>query len=341
MLGVKKTCSPTYCIFYVNLLENSKKVGKIYLILSKKVDIMVLISRFYGIFGDYRVRGRENMVTDINEFIHYLREVKRTSRNTEISYRRDLMQLASFLEKQGITEVGKVTKTSLNSYILFLEKEGRASTTISRTLASTKAFFHYEYKEGQIRRDPAELLKAPKIEKKAPTILTVEEVNRLLDQPGNDTPKEIRDKAMLQLLYATGIRVSELIHLKLEDINLPIGLLTCRDETRERMVPFGKVARQALQDYMERGRDSLLKGKESDWLFINCNGQPMSRQGFWKIIKYYGKKAGIDADITPHTLRHSFAAHLLRSGADIHAVQTMLGHSDMTTTQMYMNYLQK
>lgn len=278
------------------------------------------------------------MTEDIKDFVVYLREVKRTSANTEMSYQRDLLQMASYLRKKGITEVSKVTRTSLNSYILHLEKEGKATTTISRVLASMKAFFHYELSCGRIRRNPAELIKAPRVEKKLPTILTVEEVNCLLAQPGGEAPKEIRDKAMLELLYATGIRVSELIHLKLEDVNLNVGFITCRDGVKERTVPFGKVARQSLMDYMERSRKVLLKGNESEWLFTNCSGKPMSRQGFWKIIKYYGEKAGIQADITPHTLRHSFAAHLLKSGADVHAVQVMLGHSDMATTQAYMAY---
>lgn len=278
------------------------------------------------------------MTEDIKDFVVYLREVKRTSANTEVSYQRDLLQMASYLREKGITDVSKVTRTSLNSYILHLEKEGKATTTISRVLASMKAFFHYELSCGRIRRDPAELIKAPRVEKKLPTILTVEEVNCLLAQPGGEAPKEIRDKAMLELLYATGIRVSELIHLKLEDVNLNVGFITCRDGVKERTVPFGKVARQSLMDYMERSRKVLLKGNESEWLFTNCSGKPMSRQGFWKIIKYYGEKAGIQADITPHTLRHSFAAHLLKSGADVHAVQAMLGHSDMATTQAYMAY---
>ena len=278
------------------------------------------------------------MTEDIKDFVVYLREVKRTSANTEMSYQRDLLQMASYLREKGITEVSKVTRTSLNSYILHLEKGGKATTTISRVLASMKAFFHYELSCGRIRRNPAELIKAPRVEKKLPTILTVEEVNCLLAQPGGEAPKEIRDKAMLELLYATGIRVSELIHLKLEDVNLNVGFITCRDGVKERTVPFGKVARQSLMDYMERARKVLLKGNESEWLFTNCSGKPMSRQGFWKIIKYYGEKAGIQADITPHTLRHSFAAHLLKSGADVHAVQAMLGHSDMATTQAYMAY---
>ena len=278
------------------------------------------------------------MLSDITNFAEYLREVKKTSRNTELSYQRDLIQLSAYLEEQGITEVGKVTKTSLNSYILYLEREGKATTTISRMLASMKAFFHYEFSLGKIPKDPAELLKAPKIEKKAPTILSVEEVEMLMAQPKGKKPKEIRDKAMLERLYATGIRVSELVHLELTDVNLPVGFITCRDDQKERNIPFGCTTKKALVDYLENGRESLLKGKEANWLFVNCNGKAMSRQGFWKIIKYYGEMAGIQSDITPHSLRHSFAAHLLKNGADVRAVQNMLGHSDMATTQVYTAY---
>ncbi|PNV59547.1 recombinase XerD [Clostridium sp. chh4-2] len=280
------------------------------------------------------------MKMEIKNFIEYMKEVKQISRNTELSYQRDLLQLVAFMEDKGITEVDKVTKTSLNSYILYMEKEGKATTTISRVLASIKSFFNYEFKMGNIKRDPAELLKAPKIEKKAPVILSVDEVSCLLGQPAGHGPKEIRDKAMLELLYATGIRVSELIHLKVADVNLSVGFIVCRDGSKERTIPFGKVARQSLCDYMNYARDALLKGEESEWLFTNCSGKAMSRQGFWKIIKFYGDKAGIQADITPHTLRHSFAAHLIRGGADIKAVQAMLGHSDMATTQMYTMYSQ-
>ena len=281
------------------------------------------------------------MVGEIANFVEYLKDVKKTSRNTQVSYQRDLLQLCEYLEGQGIYEVSKVTRTSLNSYILYLEREGKATTTISRVLASIKAFFHYEFSMGNIKRDPAELLKAPKIEKKAPVILTVEEIEALMAQPCGRNAKEIRDKAMLELLYATGIRVSELVHLKLEDVNLNVGFITCRDQQKERMVPFGKVARKALQEYLMNSRGILLKGRESEWLFTNCSGLPMSRLGFWKIIKFYGDKAGIKSDITPHSLRHSFAAHLLRNGADIHAVQAMLGHSDTSTTQAYTAYFGK
>ena len=163
----------------------------------------------------------------------------------------------------------------------------------------------------------------------------------MLEQPEGSGAKEVRDKAMLELLYATGIRVSELIGLKLQDVNLSVGFLTCRDEEKERVIPFDRKVNQYLQDYLDRARPELLKGNESSWLFTNCSGKQMSRQGFWKIIKYYGDKAGIQADITPHTLRHSFAAHLISSGADIQAVQIMLGHADLATTLAYQNYIQK
>lgn len=275
------------------------------------------------------------MTEDIKSFVNYLKNEKKTSRNTEISYQRDLMQMAAFLEQQGICAVEKVTKTSLNSYLLYLEKEGRAVTTISRELASIKAFFHYLYREERILRDPTETIRAPKVEKKAPVILTVDEVTALLAQPGASSPKELRDKAMLELLYATGIRVSELVGLRTSDLNIVVGYIVCRDGNRERMVPFSRTAKDSLLLYLRKGRDELLKGKQSPWLFTNCNGQAMSRQGFWKIVKYYGEKSGITTAITPHTLRHSFAAHLLQRGADIHAVQAMLGHCDAATTQMY------
>ena len=234
------------------------------------------------------------MISEINSFTAYLQEVKHTAKNTEVSYHRDLLQMAGFMEEMGITQVEKVTKTSLDSYILYLEKE--------------------------------------------PVILTIEEIHALLAQPGNTTAKELRDKAMLELLYATGIRVSELISLKLEDVNMQIGYITCHDGSKDRMIPFGKGAKQALRTYLDKARSSLLKGRACEWLFTNCSGQPMSRQGFWKLIKYYGEKAGIKEDITPHTLRHSFAAHLIGDGADIHAVQAMLGHGDTGASQMYAVY---
>lgn len=279
-----------------------------------------------------------SMRGEVDRFEQYLREVKQASENTVQSYRRDLMQMITYLEEKEIREAAKVTKTSLHGYILHMEEQGKAATTISRMMAAMKAFFNYECMQACIRRNPAESLHAPKVEKKAPVILSVDQVSALLAQPSGQTPKEIRDKAMLALLYATGIRVSELVGIQMEDINMNIGFLVCRDGERERTIPFGRSAKAALEEYLEHARNELLRGKGSDYFFVNCTGGAMSRQGFWKIIKYYGEKAGIEEDITPHTLRHSFAAHLIARGADMRAVQTILGHSDMATTQMYATY---
>lgn len=188
-----------------------------------------------------------------------------------------------------------------------------------------------------MEEDIADKLKAPKIEKKAPEIMSPDEVVRLLEQPSGNSPKEIRDKAMLELLYATGIRVTELITLNLSDVNMQMSFILCRDRNKERIIPFGAAAKNAMARYLDGTREEMLENKKSEVLFANCSGQPMSRQGFWKLIKHYAKKADIQADITPHTLRHSFAAHLVENGADLRSVQEMLGHSDISTTQIYAN----
>lgn len=282
-----------------------------------------------------------NMTQDIENFIQYLHREKQTSVNTEVSYARDLKKMNQYLCAQGISSVCDVTPTVLHSYVLFLQKEGRKPATISRSIASMKAFYHYLGKEKKLATDPAERLKAPKIEKKLPTILSTEEVTRLLDQPNGNSPKELRDRAMLELLYATGIRVSELISLKLTDVNLKMEYLTCSDSHKERIIPFGSIAKEALRRYLDDGRPKLVADDSCEWLFTNCSGGAMSRQGFWKLIKAYGKKAGIEAEITPHMLRHSFAAHMVSNGADLKSLQEMLGHSDISTTQVYAQVGQK
>lgn len=275
------------------------------------------------------------MTQEIQQFIEYLHNEKNTSSNTEVSYERDLRKMSQYLAKHGIVKADAVTFETLNSYLLSLEKDGRKASTISRSIASMKAFFHYLQMLDQVKTNPAESLKAPKIEKRTPAILSTDEADLLLEQPNGDSPKDLRDKAMLELLYATGIRVSELISLKVEDVNLQMECLTCTDLHKERIVPFGDVAKKALERYLENGRPKFVGDENCEWLFTNCSGQPMSRQGFWKLIKYYGKKAGITSEITPHTLRHSFAAHLVSNGADLKSVQEMLGHSDISTTQIY------
>lgn len=275
------------------------------------------------------------MDVDTKEFIRYLHEVKKTSENTELSYERDLRKLKEYLQEQAVFEVKQINEGHLTAYIRRLEEAGRKPATISRNIASIKAYFAYLRQQEMIEQDVSSCLKAPHIEKKLPEVLTAEETVRLLEQPGGKTPKELRDRAMLELLYATGIRVSELIALKLSDINLNMEYIICTDVHKERIIPFGPLAKNAVSEYMKSGREELVSDAGNELLFTNCSGQAMSRQGFWKIIKYYGKKAGIEADITPHTLRHSFAAHMIKRGADLKAVQEMMGHSDISTTQIY------
>jgi len=276
------------------------------------------------------------MQKEIDDFIGYLHTVKKTTYNTEISYRRDLFKMVQFLEGQGVESMEKVSMTNLNSYMVFLETQKFAAATISRNVASIKAYFNYLVKQKKIPVNLAEDIKAPKIDKKMPDILSVEDVVKLLEEPKRDNPKEIRDRAMLELLYATGIRVTELLTLKVSDINLELNYIVCKDRDKKRAIPFGEIAKAALQKYLIRSRDELLGICENDILFVNCSGKPMSRQGFWKLLKHYASKAGLRKEITPHTLRHSFAAHLVGNGADLKSVQEMMGHSDISTTQVYM-----
>ena len=271
----------------------------------------------------------------IDQFVAYLHNIKETSTNTELSYRRDLKKVIAFLRARNLTKWVDVKEEDLKDYIASMGEQHFAAATISRNIASIKALFHFMAQEGIVKKDITDGLKAPKIEKKMPEILTMDEVIRLLEQPSGNSHKEIRDKAMLELLYATGIRVTELITLKVSDVNLPMSFIICRDAHKERVIPFGKAAKEALVRYLTEAREQMIEDKSSDILFCNFSGAPMSRQGFWKLIKFYAKKAGITADITPHTLRHSFAAHLVENGADLRSVQEMLGHSDISTTQIY------
>jgi len=278
------------------------------------------------------------MDCEIQNFIMYLEDVKQASKNTVKSYQSDLTRMSLYLKEHGVDSVSKVTSTILNSYILYLEKSSMATSTISRYIASIKAFFEYLVREHQIADDPAYQLKAPKVEKHSPSILTVEEMELMLQQPLLKTPKGYRDKAMLELLYATGMRVSELVSLKVKDVNFRYGWIVCRDGDRERIVPFGEKAEKALLDYLEKGRDFFLKQKESDQLFLNCSGMTMSRQGFWKILKGYAKFAGIEKTITPRMFRHSCAAHMAANGAKLRTIQEILGHADLTATQIYAGF---
>lgn len=277
------------------------------------------------------------METEIQKFILYLHNIKNTSKNTELSYRRDILKFRKYFAGLGIEDVALISENRLKEYIDFLENSKLSAATVSRNIASIKAYYHYLEEKGVINKDISDVLKAPKIEKKLPDILSAEEVVKLLEQPKGRTEKEVRDKAMLELLYATGIRVTELITLKISDVNLSVGFILCRDAHKERIIPFGKEAKKAMKEYIENVRGKMMEDDSSDILFVNCSGKAMSRQGFWKIVKFYAKRAGITSDITPHTLRHSFAAHLVENGADLKSVQEMLGHSDISTTHIYAN----
>ena len=271
----------------------------------------------------------------ISSFIEYLSKGKTSKKNTLMSYERDLNKASAFFMSKGITDITSITTSDLETFLEHLNKEGLAPATISRSIASLKAFNHYLIDKKIISEDIAGKLHAPKIEKKAPVILSIKEINLLMEQPGGDTEKEIRDKAMLELLYATGIRVSELITLKMSDLDMAHSQITVKDTGKKRVIPFGHKAHAALSRYLDEVRNKMVGDAGKDFLFVNCSGETMSRQGFWKIIKLYAKKAGIKADITPHTLRHSFAAHLVENGADLKSVQEMLGHSDISTTLVY------
>lgn len=277
------------------------------------------------------------MEREIEAFILYLHNIKKTSPNTEMSYRRDLTKLRIYLEVTAQSPaVSEVTEENLKKYIAYMERKKFKASTISRSIASIKAFYHYLLKEGFVKTDISDCLKAPKVERKAPDVLSAEEMEKLLEQPSGDSYKELRDSAMLELLYATGIRVSELINLRISDVNMQMGFLICRDGDKERMVSFDNEVREALRQYLSKARDNMATNEARDILFVNCSGTPMSRQGFWKLVKSYAKKAGITKDITPHTLRHTFAAHMVENGTDLKSVQEMLGHSDISTTHMYV-----
>ena len=278
--------------------------------------------------------------TAIDAFVIYLHDIKKTSRNTELSYQRDLNKMCRFLGNKGISKVAQIDEECLKSYVSYLKEEGLANTTVSRHIAAMKSWYVFMLSNGMADTDCAKDIKAPKIEKKIPEILQMSEVIRLLEEPKGKNPKELRDKAMLELLYATGIRVSELITLTTSQLNIQMSYIVCNDGQKERIIPFGIKAREALLNYLEYSRGAMLDSPESEILFVNCSGQSMSRQGFWKLIKSYAEKAGITTEITPHTLRHSFAAHLVENGADLKSVQEMMGHSDISTTQIYANLKQ-
>ena len=272
----------------------------------------------------------------IYDYSCYLKDERELSKNTLESYIGDLEQFREYLNDNSSSNLVNVNKTIIITYLMYLQKDGKANSTISRNLASIRSFYQYLVNKDYVREDPTYNLRSPKRDRNVPEILTPKEVDLLLSQPDVSNFKGARDKAILELLYATGMRVSELIDLNINDINYEIGYIVLRgDSLQERAIPVGKVALNEIKTYTNEYRPQVLKSIEEIALFLNFHGKRLTRQGLWKIIKYYTGNTNINKKITPQTLRHSFAVHLLQNGADLKSVQEMLGHSDISTTQIY------
>ena len=277
------------------------------------------------------------MESQLKLFFEFLEKEKKLSDNTLRSYKRDLKQFRKFLESYSL-HYNKVTEDDMDFYIKELQDKGKKASSISRAIASIRSFYQFVLKRKKVKKDPTANIKSPKIEKRVPSVLSSKEVELLLDQPKDVDLKGTRDKAMLEFAYATGMRVTEIISLDIDNVNLEEGYVTCKSGNKQRTIPLGTMALNALKEYIEDARDILIKDENQKALFVNVNGGRLTRQGFWKIIKYYKEQAHITKDITPHVLRHSFATHLLQNGADLKAIQMMLGHSDISSTQVYMQF---
>lgn len=277
----------------------------------------------------------------LDQFEQYLTTEKHASENTISSYLRDIRQFTEFLTVSGIKAVERVKAQDISNFLKELQEMGKSQATVTRNIASVRSFYQFLALKGVVRTNPTANIKYTKAAKKLPQILTGSEVELLLSQPDCSTLKGYRDKAMLELLYATGIRVSELIQLNMNHINLDLGFIRCTSGTKERMIPLYPAAIKAVYDYCRLARKMLVTSKSEKALFVNLNGERMTRQGFWKLIKNYQESANIRKEITPHTLRHSFAAHLLENGADLRSIQEMLGHADISSTQIYSQMIQE
>ncbi len=276
------------------------------------------------------------MLDLINAYENYLTKVKQASTNTVFSYMRDIRQFSDWLGREEDAQVLEASQLNISRYLEHLQQDGRSAATVSRTLASLKNFYSYLVSTGFLEASPVTAqIHVERGEKKLPQILTGREVERLLAQPSCVDAKGYRDKAMLELMYATGIRVSELIDLNVDDVNLELSSIRCSGTKKTRAIPIYKGALRALSVYIKDIRSGLIADPAEKALFVNVNGSRMSRQGFWKILKFYQNKAQIEKEITPHTLRHSFAVHLLENGADLNSVQELMGHSDISSTQLY------
>lgn len=280
------------------------------------------------------------MLDFIQAYENYLSKVKHSSANTVSSYMRDIRQFSQWLQRTENTDLLHVSCDHISEYLTYLQSQGKSGATASRSLASLKNFFSYAVSNGFLEDSPVSSdIHVQRGEKKLPQILTGKEVELLLAQPACVDAKGFRDKAMLEVMYATGIRVTELIDLNVEDVNLDLGIIKCAKSKKSRAIPLYPAALRALTVYLRDVRNLMVADPAERALFVNVSGVRMSRQGFWKILKFYQNKAGIEKDITPHTLRHSFAVHLLENGADLGSLQELMGHSDISSTQLYTHMI--
>lgn len=279
------------------------------------------------------------MKKHITAFKQYLTVDKKSSNNTVESYIRDITQFSEYCTSIKVTSAQKVKTSTINNYLDYLTKQNKSDATKARITASLRAFFRYLVNISVVNENPVTAANKSKVEKKLPGVLDSADIIKLLSAPSGDDYKSLRDKAMLELLYATGIKVSELLELRIFDFNMQLGILNLRNGKKERIIPIYPAAVRSVTEYIVNVRPAIVLEPEQDKLFTNMNGQPMSRQGFWKLIKHYADEAGIKEEITPHTLRHSFAAHLLENGAKLQDIKEMLGHSDISSTQIYAQYI--
>ena len=277
------------------------------------------------------------MEKQVKSFLEFLKIEKKMSINTLQSYERDVLQFGKYLDENKLN-YAKIKQEDIKDYLNHLQEIGKKTSSISRSLASIRSFYQYELRNKKVKLNPTEGVQAPKVEKHAPSILSSQEIELLLNQPQNIDLKGTRDKAMLEFAYATGMRVTEIISLNIEDVDIDSSSVICKTATKQRTIPLGTLSLKALKEYIEEARPILVKDDNENALFVNINGRRLTRQGFWKIIKYYKEQAHITKEITPHVLRHSFATHLLQNGADLKSIQTMLGHSDISSTQVYMQF---
>jgi len=288
-------------------------------------------------FRERNKKGNLRMKQHLQQFVHHLAVERGLSRNTVESYERDLTGFLDYASREGLDPIRDSDRQLITAYMLHLRQQGKAASSAARALVSLRSFYRFLAQERLIERDPSRYMQSPRLPRRLPKAITVEEVDRLLNAPRTDTPQGARDKAMLELLYATGMRVSELIGLDVGDVNLRMGYVRCVGKgSKERIIPMGRQAILHLEHYLTHMRPKLLTGRHAQQaLFINRSGSRLTRQGFWKIIRKWADAAGIRTPLSPHTLRHSFATHLLENGADLRAVQEMLGHADISTTQIY------